>query len=267
MGTRLRPVAATTRRTIIAVVLLIVGAMIAYTRWDQISRQTEPAFPFGEMRIGIDASAPPFAFVTDEGLRGIDVDLGNAIAQELDVPVRFINMGIDGLYDSILSNNTDVVISSLPIEPWRMGEISYIGPYFNAGLVLVSSGGVHTQHDLPGHSLAYEFASRADSEARRWSRLVAAFDSRPYELAQYALDAVRIGEADAALVDTITAYLYLQQHPSWPAQISRVTDVEYAIAIHRHRPQTFAAVDEAFQHLLQSGQVDTILTHWLGTLP
>ncbi len=255
--------AARTRRILIIVVL----ALATYLGWSRLNRTVFPAFPTGEMRIGVDASALPFALAGKNGLAGIDIDLGYALAGELNVPVRFVNMSIDSLYDSILSNQTDLIISSLPVEPWRMGEIRYTGPYFNAGLVLVSDSTIINMHDVPGHSLAYEFASSADTQVRRWSRLIAEFEQRPYQRATHALDAVRIGEANAALVDAISALLYLQDHPDWSPNLNYVTDNEFAIAVYLHRGETFEYIDYALQAVQESGKLDAILIHWLGRLP
>ncbi len=116
---------------------------------------------------------------------------------------------------------------------------------------------------LPGHRLAYEFGSAADSEARQWERRIEAFEKRPYELPQYALDAVRLDEADAALVSATDARLYLRDHPAWNAQYTYVTDVLYAAAVRQDRYQTWAAINRALQSLADDGTLDAILQKWL----
>ena len=64
------------------------------------------------MRIGVDASYPPFAVATADDLFGLDIDLGSALGERLGIPVRFVNMGFDGLYDSLRADQVDVVISA-----------------------------------------------------------------------------------------------------------------------------------------------------------
>ena len=81
-------------------------------------------------------------------------------------------MGYDGLYDSLKADQVDVVISALLVDPSRLGDVRYARHYFNAGLVLVSpaSNPLNSMDDLPGYALAFEYASDADLEARRWLR-------------------------------------------------------------------------------------------------
>ncbi len=246
--------------TVIALVLLLA----------LIRRVTEPPpsaprdlFPYGELRIGVDASNPPFAAATAEGdLWGLEIDLGRALGEQLDLPVRFVNLGFDGLYDALKTDQVDALIAGVQIDLTRLRDVHYSTPYFNAGLVLVSDQGLTKMADLPGHSLAYEFGSEADTEARTWLRRVQSFATRPYELPEYALDAARLGDADAALVDAVSARLYLRDHPDWHASVEPVTDALYAIATQSRRPEISAAIDHALQALIDDHTLDEIVERW-----
>lgn len=237
-------------------------------RWNSVERPGPPVrelFPYGEMRVGMDASNPPFAVATADDLFGMEIDLGRALAEEIGVSVRFINMGYDGLYDSIRADQVDMVISTLTIDPLRTNDVRYTQPYFDAGLVLVSPSHnpITAMSELSNHALAYEFGSDADSAARLWLRRIQPFETRPYELPQYALDAVRLGDADAALVDATSARLYLRDHRDWLVQMNYVTSIPYAIALRINRWNTWERVSLALQALSDNGTLDNILKKWL----
>ncbi|MCU0510956.1 MAG: ABC transporter substrate-binding protein [Anaerolineae bacterium] len=223
------------------------------------------AFPAGVLRVGVDASFPPFAL--DEGgtLAGVDIDLGQAIAAYHGLPVRFVPISFDALYDALLTDQVDVLISALLVNPLRTQDVRYTRPYFDNGLRLVSPAAAPLpgMAALPGLRLAYEFGGTADNEARAWLRRVDDFALRPYELPQIALDALRVGAADAALVDATTLALYLRQQPGWPVQAVPVTHVFYAAAVRLDRPATFAAVDGALAALAADGTLAHILRKWL----
>ena len=242
--------------------------MLFHLRWNSVERPAplaHEAFPYGEIRIGVDASYPPFAVDTGNNLFGLDIDLGNALSEEIDFPIRFINMGFDGLYDSIKADQVDMVISALLVDPAKMADVRYTQAYFDAGLVLVThlDSQIETIEILAGYSLAYEFGSPADAEAREWERRLDDFAKQPYELPEYALDAVRIGEADAALVDATSYHLYQRDFPDWQNQISYVTHNPYAIAIRIDRLETWQAVNHALDELAEKGMLDTIFRRWL----
>jgi ABC-type amino acid transport substrate-binding protein len=257
--------AATSRRTLIIVIcLLIVIAAIAYYWLESRPPTREEAFPQGEMLVGVDASFPPFAVDDGIGLHGLDIDLANALADEMDIPVRFVNMGYDGLYDAVIDEQVDVVISALLVNPARTQEIRYTRPYFDNGLALITNpdSPIDRMQHLPGHALALEYGSAAQSQARFWLQRIEPFEVRPYELPQYALDAVRLGHADAALVDTTTYYLYQSEHPAWQSEENRVTNAFYAIAIRIDRDATWAWVDAAVGSLQFDGRLADIIQKW-----
>lgn len=253
----------TYRKLIVALVLVL--AIYGLWRWiDSWPPTKEQAFPRGEMVVAVDASFPPFALDNGGTLHGLDIDLAMALGQEMNIPVRFVNMGYDGLYDALIDNQVDVVISALLVNPARMGEVLYTRPYFDNGLVLVTppSSTIDKMRDLPGHALALEYGSVAHSEAQSLLRRLDTFEVRPYELPQIALDAVRLGEADAALVDMTSYYLYQSQHPGWQSDSNRVSNAFYAIAVRIDRDATWEWVDAALGSLQKDGRLDTIVEKW-----
>ncbi len=224
-------------------------------------------FPAGEVRIGIDATLPPFAFISDNELAGFEITLGEQIGEQIGLPVRFVNMGFDGLYDSLVGEpaQVDLVISRLIIDPLRSGEVYYTRPYFNAGLVLVTEDAsqINSMNDIqPDTALAYAYGSRADNEARRWLRRIPPFETRPYEIPTHALDAVRVGDADIALTDSVTARLYLSENPQWQAEIYPVTDELYAIAIRIHDIERWRLIENALTDLFENSTIEQLTDLW-----
>jgi polar amino acid transport system substrate-binding protein len=222
-------------------------------------------FSYGVIRVGIDASYPPFA-VSEEGqLSGLEIDLGLALGERIGLPVSFTNMGYDGLYDSLLADQVDIVISQLIVNPLRMGDVKYTRAYYDAGLVLISPPDtpIQTMEALPDRSLAYEFGSLADQEMRRWSRRIARFEAQPYELPGHALDAVRLGDAEAALVDSTSARLYLRQRPEWEPTMSFATHTPYAIAVRLDRPDIWRVIDSHLANMLADGTIAALIDRWL----
>lgn len=264
--------AATTRRIIALLPFTwlwwILGALlpvIAFPRtpapptaWD--------AFPRGEIRVGVDASHAPFAAYVNDALVGIDIDLANALAAQIGLPVRFVPLGYDGLYDALYADQIDVLIAAVPRDPVRTNRVLYTPSYFEAGIALVTarSSTVSQMSDVSGRRLAYEFGSSAHSEVDIWARRILPFTRMPYQYAAYALDAVRLGQADAALVDTITLHQYLDDHPEWDAHTPRIIlSVPYVIALRIDRPSQAVMVTAALEELRSSGALDTLIARWL----
>ncbi len=255
------------RRLFIALMLSV--AALPMIRWyvSSIPPPISAVFPSGKIVVGIDGSYPPFASIDSDGqLTGIDVEVARALGEKLGLSVRFVNMGYDGLYDSLRAGQVDVLISALLVDPQRTADVYYSWAYYNAGLILVSPSAARldSMRDMAGRRLAYAYGSSADAEARAWSRRIAAFERRPYETARDALDAVRLGHADAALVDATSGRQYLSAHPDWQAEYIYVTTALYAAASDRKREDVWYWVNIAMLQMLNDGTIDSIVARGLS---
>ena len=156
------------------------------------------------------------------------------------------------------------MIAALRVDQARTNDARYTEAYFDDGLVLVGASGNRTisADSLSGLAIAYEYASRADSQIGRWERDGQELARRPYELATYALDALRLGQAEAALVDATTLRLYARERRDWQYQHNFVSHEPYAIAVRIDRDETFKLVDRALRTLKESGEIAKIVAKW-----
>lgn len=244
------------------------AGVVLHLRYHAAPRPLPPAivdFPYGEMRVGIDPSNAPFAFYEGQTITGLEPQLAQLLAAEMGIPMRIVALGYDGLYDALYTDQADMLISTVIIDPTRTDRVRYTRPYFDNGLMLASSAErpITDWRDLARYRLAVEFGSEADGLARRWARLIGQFDVRPYELPVYALDALRLGAADAALVDAATLALYLRGHPGWQAHEARQTSVPYSIAIRADRANLWIRINDLLGALEASGALQQLRNAWL----
>lgn len=223
----------------------------------------------GSLRVGLDASFPPFESLTPDGrVVGLDADIARAIAADLGVEAEFVNIGFDGLYDALLARRVDLVISSLPHDPRRTRDVAYTRNYFNAGQALVTRAGfgaIKTEADLAGRVVAVEWGSQAHMEGLRLARKEQAagrqIDLRRYHTAAEALAALLGGEAEAAIVDAPSAVAALGRGLQI---VTYVSDEWYAAAVHIDSRELLAAVNKSLAGLEESGQLARLQARWFG---
>ena len=225
----------------------------------------------GVLRVGMDASFPPFESIEADGtLSGLDVALAQELGRRLGVETQFVaNLPYDGLYDALTARRVDVVISSLVIVPERQADFAYSTPYFDAGLVLVTRDdeagrAIKRTGDLAGRVLAVEFGSTGDMEARRLARRLRGLVTRPYETADAALVAVADGQADAALVDHVSAML-----GDDPARHLRIVEPPfapepYAVAMRADSPHLLQAINDALAAMADDGTLAALQGRYLS---
>jgi len=246
--------ARTTRRFRFLIALLIV--LVSIFAFNQLTAQppaVETVFTTQVIRIGIDPSYPPFAFYEDDELTGFEVELAQLLADDLNVEIQWIPLTFDGLYDALVTNRADMVLSALVVNPSRHHEVIYSFPYLNNGFVQVGAS---------NHTVAFEFGSGASSIVERWSYDDPTLEKFPYELPIYALDAVRLGVSQSAVVEFVDYALYRQQYPDWSVSVKYVSVVPYVIATPQTRPDVTQLVHLALDNIQQNGTLRQLITDW-----
>jgi ABC-type amino acid transport substrate-binding protein len=227
----------------------------------------------GVLRVGLDPSWPPFEYVDPEGeIAGFDVDLARAIGQHLGVEVHLVVSGWEGLYAAMAAGQFDVAISALPYDPWRTQQVAYSISYFNAGPVVVApfGGEVSKEKDLEGRAVHVEFGSEGDVQARRLQRRVPGFEIVPHDTPREALDAVAADAAStadvasAAVVDAVSARLYLRDDPRLQIVGEPLYDESYVIAVPLGARSLLRAIDQALTEIRENGELERLLDRWLS---
>jgi ABC-type amino acid transport substrate-binding protein len=249
-----------------AILLLAIVASFVWLRKGGDDGALERVQASGELRVGLDASFPPFESLDEAGqVIGFDADLARAIAGRLDAEPVFVNVGFDGLYDALLAGRVDVVISGLPYDPRRTQDVIYSQPYFNAGQVLVVRADdalSDSSQFLIGRSVAVEWGSQADMEARRLVQTTAGLQTLPQPTAQDALKALVANQADAAIADAVSVYQFMAENPGAVRVAENLTDEPYVIASHRKSRRLAQAIDVALEALRRSGALDDLRAKW-----
>lgn len=230
-------------------------------------RAWERILDSGVMRVGMDASYPPFEFIDEStgSILGFDADLAYEIGRRLGLQVEFVNIAYDGLYDALLIGRVDVLISALVASPQVEGKAIFTTPYYNAGEFLVVREGtdIRVMDDLSGHVLAVEYGAGGDVEARKWERRLHDLTIRRYPDPGAAINAVVVGEADAALVDGISARLGVGQHPEL-ILARNVIDNLFSVAVHPDSRTLHSQIDTLINEMFTDGTIGSLVEKWFG---
>lgn len=255
-----------TRMAAAAFVVLLAAAAVAVlalrllpdrdATWERLQRG-EP------LRVAIDPSFPPFETLDANGeMAGFDVDLGRELGRRLGVAVQFQAIAFDGLVDAVIAGKADAVISALPLDPRLTQDVRYSRPYFEAGLVLVApaDSAIAGWDDLAGRTAAVEWGSVGDAWGREQG-LTLARKETPTE----ALAAVAQGEADAAIVDAVTAAL--SDLPGLAIRTPPLQSDPYVAVLPLAAPKLAKAVDEALAAMLADGTWQAIADKYFVAAP
>lgn len=226
----------------------------------------------GVIVIATDASYPPFSAVDADGnLFGFDIDLAEAIARRLGVRAEFENITYDALLPAVISGRDDAVISAYVPQPERLKDVSFTRAYFVSGTVAVvrDDGGRRTEDGdwmawARGKRLAVEYGAGGDVLARQWQRQTTDVTVLPKVTALEALTALANAEADAALVDAITAYEFLRGQPGFALAGPPLDPEPYAIAVSSRSKDLFRVLEDTLAEMERDGTLSALKEKWFG---
>lgn len=90
----------------------------------------------GQLVVGLNAEYPPFEWVElvdgEAEYFGIDIELSQAIADEIGVELVIDNRAFDALIPALQTNKIDLIISGMAANEERQQQVDFSIPYFEA---------------------------------------------------------------------------------------------------------------------------------------
>lgn len=118
------------------VICSIISILLISSCTKNCSSQKDSTLP--SLRIGTNPTFPPFESIDEKGeLVGFDIDLGRALAKELNMQAVFKEFDFDALILALKKNQIDLVLAGMSITESRKKEITMI-PYQGKALTHVA---------------------------------------------------------------------------------------------------------------------------------
>jgi arginine/ornithine transport system substrate-binding protein len=106
---------------------LIVAASVALAMMAGVAHAQER-----NLRIAFDVPYEPFEYKDENGeLTGFEVELAEAMCEEMNANCEFVIQAWDGMIPGLLARKFDLIMSSMSITPERAERVLFSEPYYN----------------------------------------------------------------------------------------------------------------------------------------
>lgn len=213
----------------------------------------------GKLVMLTNAAFPPFEYMGDDGKpAGVDVEIAQAIAAEIGVPLEVVDMDFDAIVMAVQSGKGDLGVAGMTNTEERRKNVEFSINYLNTTQMIIvpKDSKIKSKADLVGKTIGVQMGTTGDIFASDniENAKISGFKTGPdagIALANGQIEAIVIDEMPASQIVAANEGLKVLDEP--------LTQEQYAIAIAKENTDLKAVVDKVLDRLLKDGTVDKLI--------
>lgn len=223
----------------------------------------------GMLTIGTSAEYEPFEYMEDGEYKGFDLELAQAIADDLGLELKIENVDFDTIVPGVASGTKyDMGIAAITATPEREKEVGFTDSYYMDDQAIVTmadnteiTGDNYADAlNAEGVKIAVQSGSTAEAFAKENfpnAELV------PFKNATDCFAAVQSSQANALVTNRSVAAQLVATSFSNEQVIKQIsTGEEYAIAVNKDNTALLDALNDSIAKLTEDGTVDELMTKY-----
>lgn len=224
------------------------------------------------IKFAMEATYPPFEYVDGSGqIKGFDVDIANALCQQMKAQCTFSNQPFDSLIPSLQLGKFDALISGLGVTAERQKQVAFSNSYYQPSGSFVAETDKHYKlTDMTGKIIGAQIGSTfATYLQQKYGNKVTI---KTYASIQEAFLDLNSGRVDAVIADTPIAQAWLKQdnnNKNYSIVEKPVIDAQYfgtgyGIAVRKDDAQLLNALNQALATIKANGTYAKITKEYFG---
>ena len=223
----------------------------------------------GTLTVGTSAEYEPFEYMEDGEYKGFDLELAQAIADDLGLELKIENVDFDTIVPGVASGTKyDMGIAAITATPEREKEVGFTDSYYMDDQAIVTmadnteiTGDNYADAlNAEGMKIAVQSGSTAEAFAKENfpnAELV------PFKNATDCFAAVQSSQANALVTNRSVAAQLVATSFSNEQVIKQIsTGEEYAIAVNKDNTALLDALNDSIAKLTEDGTVDELMTKY-----
>lgn len=163
------------------------------------------------LRIGTEGAYAPFNYTNADGsLGGFDVDIANALCEDMQVKCEIVAQDWDGIIPGLKAGKYDAIVAAMSVTPERSQQVSFSDPYFSNTLVFLakkdSNFDPSNSNDIDEHLIA---AQRSTISSQWLEKTYPKAKIKLYDTLSNAFLDLGSGRVDAMISDKLPAMQWL----------------------------------------------------------
>ncbi|HZR79507.1 MAG TPA: ABC transporter substrate-binding protein [Candidatus Binatia bacterium] len=220
------------------------------------------------IRVGINSASPPYSFVRDGALVGMEVDFAGALGTYLRRPVHLVDMRFEDLLPALSDQRIDLAMAGLTITQLRETRVTFSNPYLRSGLMAMMQRQDRDRYPTVASILAcnarFSVVNGTTGEKFIRDRCGTNGMIYPTNSTDIAISEVRAGRSDILIQDAPIVVWAVSGNEGALALLRQPLNREdFGWAVSRSNEGLLAAVNQALAHWEADGTRAAILQRWV----
>ena len=206
----------------------------------------------GQLLVGTDTPFPPFEIGQPPDISGYDIEVLNAIAEDLGVEVTYQDTSFDTIFRDTANGQFDTAAAASTITPERQEKVNFTDPYYEAqqALLVPEGSDIATTADLAGKIVGTQDGTTGETYANDETE---ASEVRGFPEGPDATAALTTGQVDAVIIDQPVAVDAVEKEGGVEIAEEIPTNELYGFAVAPDNTALLDAMNEALTKLKDDG--------------
>jgi polar amino acid transport system substrate-binding protein len=225
----------------------------------------------GVLTVGSCLDYKPFEYTENGVLKGFDVEIMQAIADNLGLQLEWTKHDFDTIFTAVQANQFDAVAAASTITDERLQQVSFSDPYYAARQSLTvnitKTPSIATTDDLKAGDI---IGAQKGTTGLKWAKDNLASKGiviNTYTEAPDAFTDLEAGQITGVINDEPSSESEVENRPDLKVIQPIDTGENYGIAVAQNRPDILAAINAGLAAIIADGTYKTIFETYFPGVP
>jgi polar amino acid transport system substrate-binding protein len=220
----------------------------------------------GTLTVGTDTPYPPFEIGQPPDITGYDIEVMNAIAEELGVEPEYTDTGFGTIFRDTAQGLFDTAAAASTITEGREKTVDFTDPYYisQGALIVTDDSDVASVDDLGGVIVGVQDGTTLEEYANDETD---ADEVRAFPEGPNAVSALVTGQVDAVIIDQPVAVDAVEQQDGTEIVEEIPLDEFFGFPVAPDNDALREAMNEALATIKEDGTLDDLSEQYFQTTP
>ncbi len=215
------------------------------------------------------AEFPPYEFMENGEIVGIDAEIAAAIAEKLGMELKIENVDFDSIVIGVQEGKYDFAMAGLTVTEDRKEQVDFTDTYATGKQVIIvkEDSAIATADDLfaegADHKIGVQLTTTGDLYCTWDIEDEGLGTVERYSKGADAIMALQSGKVDCVVIDNEPAKVFVKQNEGLKILETEYIIEDYAAAVGKDNPELLKKINGALNELIEDGSVQKIIDTYI----